>query len=62
MLQIHHVYENGSPLLWDRGFLWGSAVLLGLGWRLIYLWKGERLPGGAHAGRLTEPRSVIAEP
>jgi len=35
ILQIHHVYQNGSFLLWDIVFLCSGIVLIGVGWFII---------------------------
>jgi uncharacterized membrane protein len=36
ILQVHHVHERGSHLLWDLVFLGSGAALIGLGAGLIH--------------------------
>jgi len=47
ILQVHHVHERGSHLLWDMVFLASGVVLILLGWALIRAGRAEAQPGGA---------------
>ncbi len=46
ILRVHHVYQNGSHLLWDMVFLAAGLLLMVSGWVMVRSGFREALMGG----------------